>query len=152
MTMHTSCKSLHTPNSHSSDACFIPLTFLPPGGHLRESLNKVATGRAGGSNAGPDAGHVLCKKGIWERDLVYEGAVIAPEALAAAPTVASFFHGGGAAALAAALAAAFPAAGVSGLCTMKVQLNTGEGEGCLSSRSVLLPSKFRVSLWGESSP
>ena len=102
--------SSRTPTTRTAATrCFIPLTFLSPGGHLRESLNKVATGRAGASNAGPDASRVLCRKGIWERDLVYEGAVIAPEALASAPTVASFFNGGGAAALTAALAAAFPA-------------------------------------------
>lgn len=62
------------------------ITALHAGGALQRSLNRVATARADAEGGGAE-GHLCEKKGIHELDVVFNGALAAPDALDAAPAL-----------------------------------------------------------------
>ena len=104
-------------------------------GQLSASLNRVATER--GSNATDGDGHLCAKHGVYELDVLLDGAVVAPAALKASPALTAWLGasrlgsdaGCGCSELVAQLNLAAPWLALRSLDTLKVQFNTGEG-GC----------------------
>jgi hypothetical protein len=100
---------------------------------LQRSLNRVATSRgeqgSSGAPAPPPTGEVCEKAGVYEQDLLLNGAVLHPQALAAAASLQSWVDACGPTALLAQLNAAAPWLALTHLDTLKVQLNEGLG-GC----------------------
>lgn len=95
-------------------------------GLLVESKNKLTTARnPDGTSA---KGHELPKVGVHELDLVVNGEVRAPHALAMSPCINQFYTVEGPA-LAARLTEACPSLNLVGVDTIKLQYNAGEG-GC----------------------
>ena len=92
---------------------------------LVESFNKLTTQRGAG---GESEGTVIPKKHIFELDLMLANQIVAPDALKLCPAITEFVDTHGPE-IACRLNEACPALRLTGVDTVKVQLNEGQG-GC----------------------
>ena len=100
------------------------IELLHENGLLVASKNKLTTAR---NDDGTTAtGHELSKVGVYELDLVVNGELRAPHAVAMSPCINQFYTVDGPE-LVAKLTKAYPALNLTGIDTIKLQYNAGEG-------------------------